>query len=99
MITADYMYFTLQGTANVIQACVERNVSTLVYTSTVDVVIGAEEIFNGDESLAIPRKFLFHGYPQTKYAAEVMVNEANGRTLAKGRLPPAASICPLFYPL
>ena len=34
-----------------ISACVEKNVSRLVYTSTYNVVYGGEEIINGDESL------------------------------------------------
>lgn len=34
-----------------ISACVESNVSRLVYTSTYNVVYGGEEIVNGEESL------------------------------------------------
>ena len=74
-----------QGTANVIQACVEHDVSRLVYTSTVDVVIGFDDIVNGDESCVTPRRFLFPGYPSTKHHAEMLVNNADGRRLAKGR--------------
>jgi len=74
------------GTANVIQACVEQNVQRLVYTSTVDVVIGRRHdvISAGDESLPVPRRFLFPGYADSKRKAELLVFEANGRALAKG---------------
>lgn len=58
----------------------------LVFTSTIDVVIGFDEIIDGDESLPVPTHFLFPGYPDTKQRAEKMVLEANGRELACGRL-------------
>ena len=81
---AKHNFNNFVGTANVIQACVEENVAQLVYTSTVDVVIGYDDIINGDEALTVPKKFLFHGYPETKHRAETLVTEANGRKLAKG---------------
>jgi nucleoside-diphosphate-sugar epimerase len=74
------------GTANVIQACVEHNVPRLIYTSSVDVVIGFDDIINGEESLPVPKRFLFHGYPDTKHRAESLVAEANGRALAAGKI-------------
>ena len=69
-----------------IQACVEQNVRRLVYTSSVDVVIGRRRdvISGGDESLPVPRRFLFQGYAESKHRAELLVCEANGRALAKG---------------
>jgi len=73
------------GTANVIQACVEQNVPRLIYTSSVDVVVGFDDVIYGDESLPVPRKFLFPGYPESKHRAECLVAEANGRPLAVGK--------------
>ncbi|XP_013421694.1 3 beta-hydroxysteroid dehydrogenase type 7-like, partial [Lingula anatina] len=74
----------VKGTKNVIEACVKQSVPHLVYTSTVDVVIGFEEIINGDEdNTTKPRKFLFPGYPQTKSEAEKCVLQANGTPLSK----------------
>ena len=73
------------GTSNVINACVTQNVPRLIFTSTVDVVVGYDEIFNGDETLPIPKHFLFPGYPDTKYRAEQMVIAANGTELGKGK--------------
>jgi len=70
----------------VIQACVEQNVQRLVYTSTVDVVIGRryDVISTGDESLPVPSRYLFHGYAESKRRAELLICEADGRALAKG---------------
>jgi len=70
-----------------IQACVEQNVQRLVYTSSIDVVIGrrCDVISAGDESLPVPRRFLFQGYAESKRRAELLVCEADGRALAKGQ--------------
>ncbi len=67
-----------------IDACVEQNVPSLVYTSSVSVVVGSDDIKDGEETLPIPSQFLFHGYSETKYQAETLVLKANGRMLAKG---------------
>ena len=67
------------GTENVISACKQTGVSRLVHTSTIDVVVGSEEIVNGDEDTPVPKDFLFPGYPGTKYRAECAVVHANGR--------------------
>ena len=81
------------GTENVISACEEEGVTRLVHTSTIDVVIGSEEIFNGDEAnTPIPDDFLFPGYPLTKYKAEVAVLAANGRKTASGLLQEFLSV-------
>ena len=74
----------VSGTEKLIAACVAENVSRLIYTSSVDVVIGHEEIINGDEELAMPARFLFPGYPDTKARAEGLVLAADGRPLAEG---------------
>lgn len=39
------------GTENILQACLERGVPSLVYTSTFNVIFGGQVIRNGDESL------------------------------------------------
>ncbi len=67
-----------------IDACVEQNVPSLVYTSTTSVVIGSDDIKDGDETLPIPSQFMFLGYPETKYQGETLVLKANGRMLEKG---------------
>ena len=55
-----------------------------MYTSTIDIVIGHDEIVNGDESTPPPNRHLFPGYNETKRKAEEMVIAANGRSLADG---------------
>ena len=75
---------SLPGTENLVEACLSENVESLIFTSTIDVVVGFDEIVNGDETLPTPSHFLFPGYPDTKNRAEKMVLGANGQKLAKG---------------
>ena len=78
--------FVIQGTRNIIEGCIKQSVPYLVYTSTVDVVVGANDIdiLKGDESIAKPKNLLFKGYGETKGKAEDLIIEANGRQLARG---------------
>ena len=76
---------TTAGTANVIDACIANSVPRLVLTSTESVVIGYDDIIDGDETLPEPRDFLFPGYSDTKIRAEKMVLSANGTQLSNGR--------------
>ena len=66
-----------------IDSCIQNSVPRLIFTSTVDVVIGYDNIQDGDETLSRPRDFLFPGYPDTKYRAEESVIAANGRIMGK----------------
>ena len=76
----------LAGTANLISACKQENVTRLIYCSTVDVVIGHDEIIDGTEdNTAPPKKYLFPGYPESKYKAECLVLRANGTTTNNGK--------------
>ena len=74
------------GTECVVEACVEASVPRLVFTSTIDVVIGHDEIVDGDETLPYPDSFLFPGYPDTKMRSEKCVLAANGRALKNGQV-------------
>ncbi|KAJ9168137.1 hypothetical protein P3X46_019699 [Hevea brasiliensis] len=68
----------VQGTKNVIDACVELKVKRLIYTSSASVVFdGIHGIFNGDESLPYPTKPL-DSYTATKSEGEAAVIKANG---------------------
>lgn len=72
----------VQGTENVLQACVEHGVSRLVYTSTFNVVFGGQVIENGDESLPyLPLHLHPDHYSRTKSLAEMAVLKANGTAL------------------
>lgn len=73
------------GTDNVLQACLERGVSRLVYTSTFNVVFGGQVIRNGDESLPyLPLHLHPDHYSRTKAIAEKKVLEANGLPFKRG---------------
>ncbi|KAF5748373.1 hypothetical protein HS088_TW04G00326 [Tripterygium wilfordii] len=68
----------VQGTKNVIDACVELNVKRLIYTSSPSVVFdGIHGIINGNESLPYPAKHI-DSYSATKTEGEKLVIDANG---------------------
>jgi sterol-4alpha-carboxylate 3-dehydrogenase (decarboxylating) len=83
----------VQGTENAIRACREAGVPGLVYTSSMDVVYGAEPIVNGDETLPYPERFA-DAYARTKALAEQAVVAANGaaRTARAGEADAAARL-------
>lgn len=65
----------MAGTLNVVNACLKNNVQRLVYCSTVDVAVGDKAIRGGTEvDTPVPDKFLFPGYPETKYHGERIVH-------------------------
>jgi len=68
----------VEGTANVIKACRETNVARLIYTSSPSVVIGENNIVNGDESLPYPQQYNAD-YPRSKSIAEQLILKANAR--------------------
>ncbi|XP_014806857.1 PREDICTED: putative short-chain dehydrogenase/reductase family 42E member 2 [Calidris pugnax] len=76
----------INGTRFVIDACKQRNIARLIYTSTVNVVFGGLPIEDGDEE-TVPyfpiEKHVDH-YSRTKSIAEQMVLAANGTPLAGG---------------
>ncbi|XP_053394154.1 3 beta-hydroxysteroid dehydrogenase/Delta 5--_4-isomerase-like [Mercenaria mercenaria] len=77
----------VEGTANLIKACLLNDVKRFIYCSTVDVVIGYDDIIDGNEAnTAPPTEFLFPGYPETKYKAECLVLKANGTPTQNGSL-------------
>ncbi|XP_021848144.1 3beta-hydroxysteroid-dehydrogenase/decarboxylase isoform X2 [Spinacia oleracea] len=68
----------VEGTKNVIEACVEMQVKRLIYTSSASVVFdGVRGVLNADESLSYPVK---HNdfYSATKAEGEALVLKANG---------------------
>lgn len=73
----------IQGTENVIKACVDLRVPRLVYTSTFNVVFGGQVIEQGDETLPyLPLHLHPDHYSRTKSVAETRVLKANGTPLA-----------------
>ncbi|KAJ8344930.1 hypothetical protein SKAU_G00291230 [Synaphobranchus kaupii] len=71
------------GTSNVIKACLEQEVPSLVYTSTVNVVFAGRPIEDGDEETVpcVPLEMHIDHYSRTKAIAERMVLMVNGHTL------------------
>ncbi|XP_022730544.1 3beta-hydroxysteroid-dehydrogenase/decarboxylase-like isoform X2 [Durio zibethinus] len=68
----------VQGTKNVIEACIELKVKRLIYTSSPSVVFdGFHGIFNGNESLPYPPNHI-DSYSATKAEGEALVIKANG---------------------
>ncbi|XP_021276851.1 3beta-hydroxysteroid-dehydrogenase/decarboxylase [Herrania umbratica] len=68
----------VQGTKNVIEACIELKVKRLIYTSSPSVVFdGVHGIFNGNESLPYPPDHN-DSYSATKAEGEALVIKSNG---------------------
>mmetsp|Transcript_33920 Transcript_33920/g.87092 ORF Transcript_33920/g.87092 Transcript_33920/m.87092 type:complete len:388 (-) Transcript_33920:1014-2177(-) len=71
------------GTKNVVEACIEENVQSLIFSSSTGVVFSGDPIAGGDETLAIPSTFNCL-YSASKALAEQEVLGANGRQLKNG---------------
>lgn len=70
----------INGTKNVIEACVLNKCLGLVYTSTYNVVFGGQPILGGDETLPyFPLHRHVDHYSRTKSIAEQLVLTSNGR--------------------
>ncbi|XP_010895712.1 putative short-chain dehydrogenase/reductase family 42E member 2 [Esox lucius] len=76
------------GTKNVIKVCVERGISRLVYTSTVNVSFAGKPIEDGDEDSVpcVPLDMHIDHYSRTKSIADQMILTANGRSIQGGGL-------------
>jgi nucleoside-diphosphate-sugar epimerase len=84
---AEFYATNTLGTQNVIDACLARGVSKLIYTSTPSVVHGGDAVDGVDESAPYPDHFEAH-YPATKALAEQAVLAANRPQLATVALRP-----------
>ena len=73
---AEYEQSNVDGTQNVIDACVERGVERLVMTSSPSVTFDGHDAKNANETLPYPSKHLYH-YGRTKAEAERRVLKAN----------------------
>ncbi|KAF8790713.1 3 beta-hydroxysteroid dehydrogenase/Delta 5--_4-isomerase type 3-like [Argiope bruennichi] len=81
----DMVSTNMEGTRNIIETCIQKNVSRLIFASTTDMVCGSEHIFYGTESTTpIPTSFMIGKYGETKCQAEKLVLEASGKLLANG---------------
>jgi len=72
---ADYHQTNVVGTQNIIDSCLDRDQSNLIFTSTPSVVHNGKDIEGADESMPYPTKFSGH-YAKTKALAEQLVVKA-----------------------
>ncbi|KAJ1567194.1 hypothetical protein HK096_010670, partial [Nowakowskiella sp. JEL0078] len=68
----------VDGTRNVIDACVDCSVGKLVFTSSASVIYNGQNLFNVDETLPYPEVHM-DAYNESKAIAEEMVTKANGK--------------------
>ncbi len=83
----EYHSVNVLGTRNVLAACKERNVPSLVYTSTPSVVFDGQDVDGADESIPYSSKPLCH-YAATKIQAELEVLHANNKQLRTAAIRP-----------
>ncbi|XP_022089289.1 short-chain dehydrogenase/reductase family 42E member 1-like isoform X2 [Acanthaster planci] len=84
------------GTENVIEACVKLNVTRLIYTSTINVVLGTREFDMATEGelQRIPPEKHTDDYSRTKTIAEMLVLDSNGRKTQSGEVLHTSAIRP-----
>ncbi|CAF2065275.1 unnamed protein product [Brassica oleracea var. botrytis] len=91
----------VEGTRNVLETCVKKGITRVVYLSSNGVVFGGKEIENGDETLPCLSSNQYVGpYDETKSVAEQLVLKNNGRIVESGHgslLSTCAIRCPLVY--
>ncbi|MCE9678946.1 NAD-dependent epimerase/dehydratase family protein [Shewanella sp. AS1] len=80
---ASFYLPNVSGCDNIIQACIEHNISKLVYTSTPSVTFAGVDEAGIDESAPYAETYLNY-YGESKAIAEQRVMAANGRALSNG---------------
>lgn len=83
----DFYSINVDGTRNVIKACLLCGVQKLVFTSSPSVIYGNTSLEGVDETVSYPNTYLCE-YPRTKAIAEKLVTEANGVDLATVSIRP-----------
>ncbi len=83
----DYYHSNVQGTENIVQACLQSGIPKLVYTSSPSVAYGIEGTEGGDESLPYPSRYDSF-YSATKAQAERLVLASNSSAMATCALRP-----------
>lgn len=84
---ADFERTNVEGTRNVLEACLRHGVRRLVHTSTPSVCFDGEDHRGARNDLPYARSFLC-AYPETKARAERLVLGADGATLSTCALRP-----------
>ncbi len=85
----DFYSINVEGTRNVIKACLLGGVQKLVFTSSPSVIYGGSSLEGVDETIPYPEeKNYLCEYPRTKAIAEKLVTAANGSDLATVSIRP-----------
>ena len=83
----DFYSINVDGTRNVIKACMFGGVKKLIFTSSPSVIFGKSSLKGVDETTPYPKNYLCE-YSRTKAIAEKLVIEANGVDLATVSIRP-----------
>ena len=83
----DFHTINVNGTRNVIKACLLGGVKKLVFTSSPSVIYGGVNLEGVDETIPYPENFMCE-YSRSKAIAEKLVIEANGENLATVSIRP-----------
>ncbi len=83
----DFHTINVNGTRNVIKACLLAGVKKLVFTSSPSVIYGGSSIEGVDETVPYPESYMCE-YSRSKAIAEKLVIEANGEDLATVSIRP-----------
>ena len=84
----EYYQTNVVGTQNIINSCLAQDQTSLIYTSTPNVVQNGRDIEGADESMPYPKKFITH-YAKTKAMAEQLVVNASRNKLKSIILRPS----------
>jgi nucleoside-diphosphate-sugar epimerase len=84
----EYYQTNVVGTQNIIDSCLAQDQTSLIYTSTPNVVQNGRDIEGADESMPYPKKFITH-YAKTKASAEQLVVNASRNKLKSIILRPS----------
>lgn len=83
----EYRRINVDGTRNVIEACIQHGIRWLVHTSSPSIVHAGGDVEGADESIPVAEHFTAP-YPETKAMAEKLVLAANGKNLKTTALRP-----------
>lgn len=83
----EYRRANVEGTSNIVEACLAAGAPRLVYTSSPSVVFNGQDLAGADESAPYSSRFEA-AYPETKAIAEQLVLAANSDRLATVSLRP-----------
>jgi len=78
----------VDGTRNVIRACLDNHVKFMIYTSSLDAVFGGKPLIDVNEHLSYPEKPP-NMYCRSKFLSETLVIDANGPSLRTCVIRPA----------